>query len=137
MDTLNLGVGTNSYYKEMVRDLFPNATLTPIKSVRKFLKGQYKEVDALVYSAEAGAAWAMLYPAYSSVIPSGLMLKVPVGFALPKSQGNYVQFINTWLKLTRSNGKQQIIYNYWILGKNPKQNKRRWSVMNNVWGWDI
>jgi len=137
MDSLRLGVGESSYYKEIVQDLFPNAKIVPIKSSRNFFKGQYEEIDALVFSAEAGAAWSMLYPAYSSIIPNGLKLKVPVGFSLPKSQVNYVQFINTWLKLIRSNGKQQLIYNYWILGKNPKENKRRWSVMNNVWGWDI
>ncbi len=137
MEQLNLGVGDNPYYKKLIRDLFPNAKLIPVESARKYFKGHYKDVDALVFSAESGAAWAMLYPDYSSVVPKGLNLKAPVGFALPKGQMDYVQFINTWLKLKKGNGTQQNIYNYWILGKNPKANKVRWSVLRDVFGWDI
>ena len=137
MEQLNLGVGDNPYYIKMVRDLFPHAKLTPVESPRKYFKGHYKDVDALIFSAEAGAAWSMLYPKYSSVVPKGLKLKAPVGFALPKSHPNYVQFINTWLKLKAGNGTQQKVYDYWILGKNPKSEKVRWSVIRDVFGWNI
>ena len=137
MEQLNLGVGDNPYYIKMVRDLFPHAKLTPVESPRKYFKGHYKDVDALVFSAEAGAAWAMLYPEYSSVVTKGLNLKAPVGFALPKSHPDYVQFINTWLKLKEGNGTQQKVYDYWILGKNPKTEKVRWSVIRDVFGWNI
>ena len=137
MEQLNLGVGDNPYYIKMVRDLFPHAKLTPVESPRKYFKGHYKDVDALIFSAEAGAAWSMLYPKYSSVVPKGLKLKAPVGFALPKSHPNYVQFINTWLKLKEGNGTQQKVYDYWILGKNPKSEKVRWSVIRDVFGWNI
>ena len=137
MKQLNLGVGVNPYYIKMVRDLFPHATLTPIESPRKYFKGNYKDVDAMVFSAEAGAAWAMLYPEYSSIVPKGLKLKAPVGLTLPKGQHDYVQFINTWLKLKEGNGYQQKVYSYWILGQNPKAKKIRWSVVRNVFGWNI
>lgn len=137
MEQLNIGVGNNGYYKNIVQDMFPHASLIPVESPRKFLKGQYKEVDALLFSAEAGAAWAMLYPNYSSIVPKGLKLKVPVGLTLPKGQQDYVQFINTWLKLKEGNGYQQKVYDYWILGENPKARKVRWSVIRDVFGWNI
>jgi hypothetical protein len=47
----------------------------------------------------------------------------------------YVQFINTWLQLKEENGQLQNIYDYWILGENPKADKPRWSVMKDVLGW--
>jgi Na+/H+-dicarboxylate symporter len=137
MEQFNLGVGDNDYYKNMVKNLFPHADLTAVESPRKFLKGHYEEVDALLFSAEAGAAWAMLYPNYSSIVPKGLKLKVPVGLTLPKGQQDYVQFINTWLKLKEGNGYQQKVYDYWILGENPKAKKVRWSVIRDVFGWNI
>ena len=137
MKQLNLGVSNNSYYLKMVRNLFPHATLTSIESPRKYFKGHYKNVDAMVFSAETGTAWAMLYPEYSSIVPNGVKLKAPVGFALPKGQQDYVQFINTWLKLKSVNGYQKKVYNYWILGQNPKARKIRWSVVRNVFGWDM
>ncbi|QBG35612.1 cation:dicarboxylate symporter family transporter [Litorilituus sediminis] len=135
MKKLNLGIGNSKYYSEAVKEYFPNATLTPVTSVRNFLKGKYEGVDALIFSTEAGSAWAMLYPNYSAVIPKGMKLRAPVGFTLPKGQLEYVAFINTWLKLKEENGFQKKVYDYWILGENPKAKKPRWSVMKDVLGW--
>jgi len=135
MKNLNLGVGNSKYYQDMVKEHFPNAELTPVPNVRQFLKQKHQQVDAVIYSAEAGSAWAMLYPNYSAVIPKGLNLRAPVAFALPKGQLDYVEYLNTWLKLKKENGFQKKVYDYWILGENPKAKKPRWSVMKDVLGW--
>ena len=138
MKTLKLGVGRNKYYQDMVKEYLPNAQLKQLNEpdyVRQFLKGNYKEVDALIYSTEAGSAWTMLYSNYSAIIPKGLKLRAPVAFALPKGQLDYVRYMNTWLKLKKENGFQDKVYNYWILGKNPKAQQPRWSVMKDVLGW--
>jgi ABC-type amino acid transport substrate-binding protein len=119
----------------MVKEYLPNAQLTEVNNVRQFLKGNYEDVDALIYSTESASAWAMLYPNYSAIIPKGLKLRAPVAFMLPKAQLDYVQYINTWLKLKKENGLQKQVYDYWILGKNPKAKKPRWSVMKDVLGW--
>lgn len=134
---LNIGILDISYYKKPLQEMLPDAKFTLIKSPRKFFKGEYPDVDAFIYSAEAGAAWAMLYPEYSSVVSKGFHLKAPVGFALPKGKLQFSQFINTWLTLKKDNDFQQQVYNYWILGKNPKARKPRWSVIRNVFGWDL
>ena len=141
MTSLNIGMGNSTYYQHWVKQQFPNASITEINDkngeydIRLFLKGNYDNVDAVIYSTEVGSAWSMLYPEYSAVIPKGLSLKAPVGLVLPKEQNDYLQFINTWLTLKRDNGFQQQVYNYWILGQNPKLKKPRWSVMKNVLGW--
>jgi len=135
MESLNLGMLDNVYYEKTAQDLLPHAKLMVVESPRKYFKGHYKDIDAFVYSAEAGAAWAMLYPKYSAVVPKGLKIKAPVGFMLPKGQLEYVQFINTWLKLKKDNGYQKEVYDYWILGENPQAKKARWSVMHDVLGW--
>jgi len=135
LENFNLGVGRSKYYQNIVKDNFPNAQLTEVSNVRQFLKGKQPKVDAVIYGIEAGSAWAMLYPNYSAVIPKGLKLRAPVGFVLPKGQLDYVQYMNTWLKLKKENGFQDKVYDYWILGKNPKAQKPRWSVMKDVLGW--
>lgn len=134
-ENLTLGIAPNAYYMRMVQEFFPNAKIVQVDSPRKYLQGNYKEVDALIFSAEAGSAWAMLYPDYTAVVPKGMKFKAPVGFALPKGKIEYLQFINTWLKLKKENGFQQRVYNHWILGKNPKAIKPRWSVIKDVLGW--
>lgn len=132
---LTLGVGSSKYYQDIIKEYFPNAQITDVNNVRLFLKDRYKEVDALVYSTESGSAWSMLYADYSAVIPKGLKLRVPVAFMLPKGELDLVQYMNTWLNLTKESGMQDKVYNNWILGKNPKAKKPRWSVMKDVLGW--
>jgi len=136
-ENVTLALPPGNYYKTIAQQYFPNARLVEIDSPRTFLKGKHGNVDAYIYSTETGSAWAMLYPDYTAMIPKGLKLRAPVGFALPKGKIEYVQFINTWLKLKKENGFQQQVYNYWILGQNPKAAKPRWSVISNVFGWDI
>jgi len=137
MENLNLAVLDSAYYKKSIKKLFPNATLTTIKNAREFFKNKHPDIDAFVFSAEAGSAWAMLYPAYSSIIPKGLKLKAPVGLGLPKGQFDFTQYINTWLQLKEDNAYLKGVYDYWILGLNPEAKKPRWSVIRNVFGWEI
>ena len=135
LENLNIGVSNSRYYQRIAQDYFPNAQLTEITDVRLFLKGKYQNVDAMLFSAEVAAAWSMLYPEFAAIVPKELTLKAPVGLVLPKGQAAYIQFINTWLKLKQDNGFQNKVYNYWILGKNPKAKQPRWSIMSNVLGW--
>ncbi|MFV1982082.1 MAG: cation:dicarboxylate symporter family transporter [Thiohalomonadales bacterium] len=137
MKDLQLYVPNTPYYIAAIKKLFPNATYKIINNPRKFFSLKHKKMTAYVYSAEVGAAWTLLYPAYSVVIPKGLKIKAPVGFALTKGQLDFAQYINTWLKLKKYNGFQQSVYNYWILGKNISKQKPRWSVAHDVLGWTI
>lgn len=135
METLTIGVGNSNYYQQIAKEYFPNAKIAEVSDIRNFLKGKHEQVDAVLFSTEVGSAWSMLYPEFSAIIPKGLKLKAPVGLVLPKGQADYVQFINTWLKLKKDSGFQQKVYDYWILGENPKAKKPRWSVMRDVLGW--
>jgi len=135
MKSLNIGVGRSFYYQNLAKEAFPNAKIVKIDNIRSFLKGKHTKIDAVLFSTEVGSAWSMLYPEYTAVIPKGLKLRAPVGLVLPKGQADYVQFINTWLKLKDDNGFQQKVYNYWILGQNPKAKKPRWSIMKDVLDW--
>jgi ABC-type amino acid transport substrate-binding protein len=64
-------------------------------------------------------------------------IKMPVGFALPKTQLGFTQFINTWLEVKKDSVYLQSVYDYWVLGENPKAKKPRWSVKHDVLGWDF
>ena len=135
MKEVTIGVGRSTYYQHWAKEHFPNATIVEIDDIRSFLKGRTPKLDAVLFSTEVGSAWSMLYPEFSAIIPKGLKLRAPVGLVLPKGQADYVQFIDTWLQLKEDNGFQQKVYDYWILGQNPKAKKPRWSVMHDVLGW--
>lgn len=135
IEDLNIGMETSAHYRGTIETMFPNAKLTTIDGPRKYFKGEHPDLDALTYSAEAGSAWAMLYPHYTSVVAKGLKIRMPVGFALPKTQLGFTQFINTWLEVKKDSVYLQSVYDYWVLGENPKAKKPRWSIMHDVLGW--
>ncbi len=134
---LNLAVPASDSYRRLARQYFPNAELTEISNPREYFKGMYKETNGYLYSVEVGSAWSMLYPKYTSLVPKGLKIKIPAAFALPKGQILYAQYLNTWLALKKDNGFQDKIYQYWILGQDSKKKEVRWSVVHNIFGWDL
>ena len=43
--------------------------------------------------------------------------------------------MNSWLTLKRLNGTLEQLYDYWILGIDPRDKAPRWSVIRNVLCW--
>lgn len=134
---LKLGLPDSPYFEAPVREIFPQAELVQIKSPRRYLKQDFDKVDAFIFSAEVSGAWTVLYPQFSVVIPKGVKMKAPVAFGLGRGQIEFAQFLNTWIILKQEGGLIDATYNYWILGENPKQQTRRWSVMEDVLGWGL
>ena len=125
----------NEYYLERVKRMLPNARATLIGGVEPFLKGELPQVDALLYSAEAGSAWTFLYPQNAVVVPQGLRTKVPTGFMIPLNNERFYDFINTWLELKLKNGQIADAYDRWILGEGVQDQAPRWSVIRDVLHW--
>ena len=47
-----------------------------LNSLREFFGAKRDDLDALVYSAEAGSAWTLIYPAYTVAVPQPDVLAV-------------------------------------------------------------
>jgi ABC-type amino acid transport substrate-binding protein len=139
MDNITFAIPKSKYYERIIKELIPNVKIKTINHVRDFFKNKdkYKDVNALLYSTEVGAAWSLIYPEFTATIPKGFHLKIPVAFKLPAGELDFVQYVNTWLDLKKENGSVHKTYNYWILGDDPRVKTPRWSVIHNVFGWDI
>ena len=111
-----LGVLKDSLYAPLIRNHFPNATVVSVKSPRDFLTGKAK-VDAMMYTAESGSAWTLIYPDYTVVVPQGLEVRLPVGLVLPHEQDDFVDFINLWIKVAQTRGLMEKLQDYWVYGK--------------------
>jgi Na+/H+-dicarboxylate symporter/ABC-type amino acid transport substrate-binding protein len=130
-----IGVLNVPYYVNKVQRFLPQATIVQLNSITEFFEGQGEELDAFLYSAEAGSAWSLLYPAYTVAIPQPGVLKGPVAYPLPRGDRELVDFINVWLELKKRDGTIEALYDYWILGKNAVPKQPRWSVIRNVLHW--
>jgi len=133
-----IGVSSRGWFLEQLRRDIPQAELVVVDSPRDFFEqteaGQ--QVDALLFSAEAGAAWSMLYPRFQIVTPFPRNIRMPVvipysGFADPELD----EFIDNWVLLSRNDGTFESAYDYWILGEGAEPVEPRWSVVRDVLHW--
>jgi Na+/H+-dicarboxylate symporter len=131
---LRILVPRSPHYANIAEKYFPNAVLEDIDSPRTFFKDKHGNA-VLMYSAEAGSAWTLLYPEFGVAVPAGLSIKAPSALALPPGEPEFVAYMNTWLELVGKNGFTDQLYEYWILGEEYQPREPRWSIMRNVLGW--
>lgn len=134
MKKLRIAV-SSEYYLQRLRHALPDAQSEFIENIESYLKGELPDVDALLYTAEAGSVWTFLYPQYSVVVPEGLRAKIPTGFLIPTGSERFYDFMNTWLELKIKNGYVAQVYDRWILGQGITAQEPRWSVIRNVLHW--
>lgn len=108
----------------------PNFNTTSLESVKAYFN-QPEHYDALVLSAEAGFAWSMFYPEFGVVVPKGIDLKYPIGFAVARYNHDMLSYLNAWLDIQKANGTITNNYSYWILGKNSQPKAKRWALIDN------
>jgi ABC-type amino acid transport substrate-binding protein len=130
-----IGVPNVPYYIDKVQRYLPQAELVILNTINEFFEGRGETLDALVYSAEAGSAWTLLYPAYTVAIPQPDVLTVPIAYAMAPNDQKMVNFLNLWLELKKEDRTITSLYDYWILGKNAVPTPPRWSVVRNVLHW--
>ena len=107
-------------YGPLIREyLGDEVEIVPIDSPRDFMTGKV-DVDAMVYTAESGSAWTLVYPEYSVVVPQGMSSKVAVGLVLPNRQADFESFINLWLEVEDTGGLLDRLEKYWIYGNKKK-----------------
>jgi ABC-type amino acid transport substrate-binding protein len=129
-----LGILNVPYYIDKVRRYVPQASIVVLNSPREFFDNYGDKLDAFVYSAEAGSAWSLLYPAYTVAIPQPDILTVPLAYPLPQGDPAWVNFINSWIELKKKDKTIASLYDYWILGKNVVPKRPRWSIIRDVLG---
>ena len=89
----------------------------------------------MMYTAESGSAWTLIYPDYSVAIPHPNVVSIPVAYALPRGDTRMKAFVDGWLELKKKDLTTQRLYDYWILGNSGEERQLRWSVLRDVLGW--
>lgn len=136
MPDVSLGlVQQDETFERRVSAVLPQANVVEISSPREFLRGNRDDLDAVIYSAEGGSAWTLIYPDYSVVVPSGRQIKVPLGYPLPRGDKEWTSFVSTWVELEKKNGAVGMLFDHWIRGGGAQDKEPRWSVIRNVLGW--
>jgi len=136
MKGLRVGLPTKSpYFTALLREQLPQATVISLTSSRVFFKDEKNTMDALVYGAEIGSAWTLVYPEFTVVVPRPIPLTAPVVFPLPLEERELTEFVNTWITLKKKDGTMNRLFAHWIQGKEAGGQEPRWSIIRNVLHW--
>ncbi len=131
----NLGVLARSVFSEQIAEVFPTAQVSELESEKDFFEDPARNLDALLTSAEGGAAWTLIYPSYTVVNPFPRPLKVPLSFPFGGPDPRFENFLDNWIELKRRDGTVDELYDHWILGRGVNTRGPRWSILRDVLGW--
>jgi ABC-type amino acid transport substrate-binding protein len=121
------------YFMSFVRERLPKAQLVIVNSADEFFESKGKTLDGLVYTAEAGSAWSLLYPRYAVVLPPP-PVTIPSTYAMARGDQELVD-VNALIELKKRDGTFKKLYDYWVLGRFAANTQPRWSVIRNVLHW--
>jgi len=102
---------------------------------RPFFEGRHPELDAFLVPAEHGAAWTLLHPDYTVVVPQPDPVKIPTAFGLALDADELTDAVNEWVVFASNEGMIDRAYDYWILGQGAVVKQPRWSVVRDMLGW--
>ena len=119
---------------KFVNAVLPGVEVVQIGSPREFFESGGAGADAIIWSAESGSAWTLLYPHFS-VIPIRPITHIPLAYAVAPREVALAEYISRWLEVFKGTSFDDRLYDHWILGKDAVPKTPRWSVLRNVLGW--
>jgi len=134
VDAIRVGLLIESQFSSALRRHVPQAETELVPSTAWFFEGDH-ELDALLMSAEAGSAYAILHPMYQVVVPTRRRVTMPLVYAMPFHDEPLAQFVDYWISVQRSTGRIDELADYWLRGEGQEQHRPRWSIARDVLGW--
>jgi ABC-type amino acid transport substrate-binding protein len=134
---VQIGVLDTVASRRFLRRLLPEAKAVLIEDTAKLdaiLAADTLPFDALLMTAEEGAAWTVRYPRYNLVPPSPILM-ASLAFPVRRDEDELVAFFNAWLLNAKADGTVDALYRYWMLGEVQKTQPPRWSIARDVLGW--
>ena len=117
-----------------VRAVLPGVEVVQIGSPREYFESGGEGADAIIWTAEAGSAWTLLYPHFS-VVPLRPITQIPLAYAVAPREAALAEYLSRWLEVFKGTSFDERLYDHWILGKTAVPRSPRWSVLRNVLGW--
>ena len=133
MNNLTLAVLKGSSYKEtIIRAVEGTKYAKRIKfieldNIKKFYTDNVK-ADALLTSAEQGAAYCMLYPSFETVVPKPVIRHESIAYVIAKNDLAFSKYLDEWLAIKKAQGDIRKLRDYWIFGKGVEYKQPRWNL---------
>ena len=112
-----VGLEAHSPYSiNWVQRLLPHAILNTSKGTAELLKELKNDnLDAVIISAQKGAAWNVLEPSLTLLVPKPTK-SLPTARQVPEDAIELSRVWNHWLKLQGFDGTKNKVYQHWVEG---------------------
>jgi len=134
---IRIAIPGNPEARAFARALLPQAELVPLGGLadqRGMLESEQFAVDAIADLSEEGAAWTLLYPRFTLVVPEPAIFTAQ-GFGVARGNLSLAQTVNAWILEEQAQGTVDALYRYWMLGDERRTRLPRWSVIRDVLHW--
>ena len=112
----------------------PEVDFEVVDSIKSFFEGDRKDLNRLILPAEEGAAWNVLYPDHSVVIPK-LEIYRPVGLAVRRNDGEWASLLDRFLCVQEMAGTLQRLRQYWVEGGGTEDRRPRGRLLRDALHW--
>jgi ABC-type amino acid transport substrate-binding protein len=133
LEAPRIGIPNSPHFIAKVQKILPHVMLVPLNSPREFFKRQ--DLDAFIFTAEAGSAWTLIYPEYAVVVPQPESIKAPLAYPIAQNDQRMINFINAWIGLRMKDKTIEKLFDHWVLGHGADKKEPRWSIIRNVLHW--
>jgi ABC-type amino acid transport substrate-binding protein len=131
---LRVALVGSHYFKPLLFSVLPEVEVVMLDSAEDFFNSTETPADALVLSAEEGAAYTFRHPHYTLILPKQRIM-IPAAYALPRGEAQWRNFVDSWIDLKRKDGTIESKYQFWMQGGAAKIKQPRWSIIRDVLGW--
>ncbi len=134
---LRVGVPDLPYLRQLVEREFPNVEVVPVPlaTPADFVASQGAGLDALCLTAERGSFLTLVRPAWSVAVPHPLDIRLPLAYPVARRDLEMARFLGLWIDIKHKDGTIQALYDHWILGRDARAKKPRWSILRDVLRW--
>jgi ABC-type amino acid transport substrate-binding protein len=133
-DGVRIAVARKVGLSSLLAQTLPGAEIVQVGSPREYLESGEAAADAMVWVAEGGSAWTLLYPSYSVVVIRPVF-KAAAGYAVASGDEAFAEFLSGWIEFIRRTFLDERLYDHWILGKSAERREARWSVIRDLLHW--
>ena len=123
------------HFVASLKRYLPHAEIVYIDHLRDFFDAPEAEIDALIFTAERGAAWCLVHPEFAVAVPFPDVVRVPLAYPVARGNRDLADFLNAWISVQERNGRIERLYDRWVLGRGIQQQNPRWSVIRDVLHW--
>jgi hypothetical protein len=130
--SIPIAVLEGSSFEARARYFFPDHPLIPLKHYESF-----QEQEGILLCQEQEAIfWILHHPNYQIVYPNPSLGMDTLAYAIQPGADRFLNYLEHWLELKKSEGFTEQQYCFWILGKTEAEPlKPRWSVVRDLLHW--